>query len=60
MNPRENREIPLTRNSASHALRCVNAIEDMEPNEDSWDDEVARLVQFSGMIEPDVLGYEND
>lgn len=61
MNPRANRENPLTGQDLSHALRCINAIDEVEPSDESWDDdEVARIVQLSGMIGSDVLSYEND
>ena len=61
MNSRANRENTQTGRSVSHARRCINAIDEIEPSEDSWDDdEVARMVQFSGMIGTDDLIYRND
>ena len=61
MNPIANRESSLNKRGVSQALRCVNAIDEIEPSEYSWDeDEVARMVQFSGMIATDDLIYRND
>lgn len=54
-------EQPSTKQRISYAGRCANAIDQIEPNEDWWDeDEVTRLVQFNGMIAADEFGFGDD
>jgi hypothetical protein len=61
MNPRANRENPLAGRAISHALRCINAVDEIEPSDESSDDdEVTRMVQFSGMIGIDDLSYGSE
>ena len=61
MNSTSDREDPVTKHSALHALRCSKAVDEIEPNEDSLDDdEVTRLVQFNGMIGVNNLIYGLD
>lgn len=45
----------------SHARRCADAIDQIEPDDNLWDDdEIARMVQFNGMIEYERLICGND
>lgn len=61
MNPTANQDYSPTKQRISQSRRCVAAIDEIEPCVDAWeDDEVARMIQFNGMIGTDNLIYGND